>query len=156
MAKRSAGILLYRGDADAIEVLLVHPGGPFWASKDVGVWSIPKGEYDEGEEALACAVREFTEELGATPTGPFLDLGELRQPSRKMVRAWAAWGEFDPATITSSTFEMEWPLKSGRKQAFPEVDRAAWFAPDVARVKILPGQMPFIDRLLLALTGGAG
>ena len=155
MAKRSAGILLYRGEAGGIEVLLVHPGGPFWAKKDAGVWSIPKGEYDEGEEPLACAVREFTEELGAEPSGPFLDLGELKQPSRKVVRAWAARGEFDPAAIKSSTFEMEWPPKSGRKQAFPEVDRAAWFAPDAARVKILPGQQPFIDRLLQALTGGA-
>ena len=155
MAMRSAGILLYRGDADGIEVLLVHPGGPFWASKDAGVWSIPKGEYDEGEEALACAVREFTEELGAEPTGPFLDLGELKQPSRKVVRAWAARGEFDPTAIRSGMFEIEWTPKSGRKQAFPEVDRAAWCAPDQARVKILPGQLPFIDRLSEALTGGA-
>ena len=157
MAKRSAGILLYRGEASEIEVLLVHPGGPFWAKKDAGVWSIPKGEYAEGEEEpLACAVREFTEELGAAPTGPFLELGELRQPSRKVVRAWAARGEFDPADIKSGTFEMEWPPRSGRMQAFPEVDRAAWFTPAAARRKILPGQLPFIDRLLLALTGGAG
>lgn len=156
MAKRSAGILLYRGDAGRIELLLAHPGGPFWASKDAGAWSIPKGEYEEGEEALACAVREFAEELGGVPRGPFLDLGELRQPSRKVVRAWAARGEFDPAALTSGTFEIEWPPKSGRKQAFPEVDRAAWFNPDKARLKILSGQEPFIDRLLLALTGGAG
>ena len=156
MAKRSAGILLYRGEAGGIEVLLVHPGGPFWAKKDAGVWSIPKGEYDEGEEPLACAVREFTEELGAVPSGPFLELGEFRQPSRKAVRAWAARGEFDPADIKSGTFEIEWPPKSGRMQVFPEVDRAAWFTPDAARRKILPGQLPFIDRLLQALTGGAG
>ena len=156
MAKRSAGILFYRGEEGGIEVLLVHPGGPFWAKKDAGVWSIPKGEYDEGEEPLACAVREFTEELGAVPSGPFLELGEFRQPSRKAVRAWAARGEFDPADIKSGTFEIEWPPKSGRMQVFPEVDRAAWFTPDAARRKILPGQLPFIDRLLQALTGGAG
>ena len=157
MAKRSAGILLYRGEASGIEVLLVHPGGPFWAKKDAGVWSIAKGEYAEGEEEpLACAVREFTEELGAVPSGPFLDLGELTQPSRKVVRAWAARGEFDPADIKSGTFKMEWPPKSGWMQTFPEVDRAAWFTPDAARRKILPGQLPFIDRLLLALTDGAG
>jgi predicted NUDIX family NTP pyrophosphohydrolase len=156
MAKRSAGILLYRGDADGIEVLLAHPGGPFWANKDEGAWSIPKGEYDAGEEPLACAIREFTEELGAIPTGPFLDLGELTQPSRKVVRAWAAHGAFEPMALKSSTFELEWPPKSGRKQAFPEVDRAAWFIPGEARRKILPGQVPFIDRLLLAVTGGTG
>ena len=156
MAKRSAGILLYRGDAGGIEVLLAHPGGPFWANKDEGAWSIPKGEYDAGEEPLACAIREFTEELGAIPTGPFLDLGELTQPSRKVVRAWAAHGAFDPMALKSSTFELEWPTKSGRKQAFPEVDRAAWFIPGEARRKILPGQVPFIDHLLLAVTGGTG
>ena len=156
MAKRSAAILLYRGDAGGIEVLLVHPGGPFWAKRDAGVWSIPKGEYDEGEEALACAVREFTEELGAVPSGPFLDLGELTQPSRKVVRAWAAHGAFDPMVLKSSTFELEWPPKSGRKQAFPEVDRAAWFTPGEARRKILPGQLPFINRLVLAVTGRTG
>ena len=156
MAKRSAGILLYRGDAGGIEVLLAHPGGPFWANKDEGAWSIPKGEYDAGEEPLACAIREFTEELGAIPTGPFLDLGELTQPSRKVVRVWAAHGAFDPMALKSSTFELEWPTKSGRKQAFPEVDRAAWFIPGEARRKILPGQVPFIDRLLLAVTGGTG
>ena len=156
MAKRSAAILLYRGDAGGIEVLLVHPGGPFWAKRDAGVWSIPKGEYDEGEEALACAVREFTEELGAVPSGPFLDLGELTQPSRKVVRAWAAHGAFDPMALKSSTFELEWPPKSGRKQAFPEVDRAAWFTPGEARRKILPGQLPFINRLVLAVTGRTG
>ena len=105
---------------------------------------------------MACAVREFTEELGAVPSGPFLDLGELTQPSRKVVRAWAARGEFDPTDIKSGTFEMEWPPKSGRMQVFPEVDRAAWFTPGAARRKILPGQLPFIDRLLLALTSGAG
>ena len=105
---------------------------------------------------MACAVREFTEELGAIPSGPFLDLGELTQPSRKMVWVWAARGEFDPTDIKSGTFEMEWSPKSGRMQVFPEVDRAAWFTPGAARRKILPGQLPFIDRLLLALTSGAG
>ena len=150
MAKKSAGILMYRGSLPALQLLLVHPGGPFWAKKDAGAWSIPKGEYDDGEEPLACAIREFEEELGLRPDGAFLELGELVQPSRKIVRAWAVQGDFDPAALRSNHFEMEWPSRSGRIQSFPEVDRAEWFGPEIARTKILPGQLPFIDRLLCA------
>jgi len=149
MAKRSAGILMYRGSPPRLELLLVHPGGPFWARKDLGAWSIPKGEYAEGEDPLAVAKREFAEELGrAPPQGEFVSLGELVQPSRKLITAFALEGDFDPATLTSNRFELEWPRGSGRKQSFPEVDRAAWFAPAKAREKIQPGQAPFIDRLL--------
>lgn len=164
MTKRSAGILMYRGTGDALELLLVHPGGPFWAKKDAGAWSIPKGEYDAGEDPLAVAKREFAEELGVPPpqrsTSPEGDsaqrvgyqaLGEIVQPSRKVITAFAVEGDFDPAALKSNSFEMEWPPKSGRKQSFPEVDRAAWFAPEEARAKILPGQAGFIDRLLAAL-----
>jgi predicted NUDIX family NTP pyrophosphohydrolase len=149
MIKRSAGILMYRGAGPALELLLVHPGGPFWAKKDQGAWSIPKGEYNEGEEPLACAIREFAEELGSPlPQTAYLDLGELTQPSRKMIAAWAVEGDFDPATLRSNRFEMEWPPKSGRRQSFPEVDRAQWFEVAGARLKIQLGQAPFIDRLL--------
>ena len=152
MAKRSAGILLYRGRGTKLELLLVHPGGPFWAKKDQGAWSIPKGEYEPGEDSLAVARREFEEELGSPPPlGEFLELGELVQPSRKVITAFTCQGDFDPAKLTSNHFEMEWPPKSGRKQSFPEVDRAAWFMPAEAREKIQPGQAPFIDRLLQRL-----
>jgi predicted NUDIX family NTP pyrophosphohydrolase len=154
MAKLSAGILMYRGQGPALELLLVHPGGPFWAKKDRGAWSIPKGEYTEGEDPLACAIREFAEELGrpaVTRPAALFSLGELRQPSRKVIAAFALEGDFDPAMLKSNEFEMEWPPKSGQMQSFPEVDRAAWFAPDAARKKIHPGQAPFIDRLLAAL-----
>ena len=151
MAKQSAGILMHRGSPPALELLLVHPGGPLWANKDDAAWSIPKGEYDEAEDPLAVAIREFTEELGARPfSGPtkLLNLGEIVQPSGKRVRAYAVAGDFDPATLTSNMFELEWPPNSGQVQSFPEVDRAQWFGPDEARTKILPGQAPFIDRLL--------
>jgi len=149
MAKRSAGILMYRGSPQRLELLLVHPGGPFWAKKDKGAWSIPKGEYAEGEDPLAVAKREFEEELGnAPPQGAFLPLGELVQPSRKLITAFALEGDFDPATLTSNRFELEWPRGSGRTQSFPEIDRAQWFAPAKARETIQPGQAPFIDRLL--------
>ncbi len=152
--KQSAGLLLYRGSPQALELLLVHPGGPFWAKKDLGAWSIPKGEYEDGEDPLGVAIREFTEELGTRPiNGPtkVLTLGEMAQPSGKLVTAFAINGDFDPAHLTSNEFEMEWPPNSGRMQSFPEVDRAAWFAPGEAREKILPGQEPFIDRLLAKL-----
>ena len=132
----------------------MHPGGPFWAKKDDGAWSIPKGEYDEGEEALAVAKREFAEEVGAVPDGEFIDLGEVIQPGRKRVRALALEGDFDVSRLQSNTFEIEWPPKSGRKQTFPEVDRAEWFAPEVARRKILAGQRPFIERLLARVGEG--
>src|ERR1700704_3582017 len=149
--KRSAGILMYRRSGPALELLLVHPGGPFWKSKDLGAWSIPKGEYSEGEDALAVARREFEEETGARPRGDCLALGEVVQPGRKIVTAFALAGDFDPATLRSNTFELEWPPKSGRKASFPEVDRAQWFAPAAARQKILKGQSEFIARLLKAL-----
>jgi predicted NUDIX family NTP pyrophosphohydrolase len=151
MAKRSAGILMYRRAGPEIEVLLVHPGGPFWARKDLGAWSIPKGEYAEGEEPLAVALREFEEETGAQPRGKFLPLGEIVQPGRKVVTAWAVEGDFDVGTLKSNLFEMEWPPKSGRRASFPEVDRAEWFSIADARRKILRGQIPFLDRLLSAL-----
>ncbi len=142
---------MYRRAGPSVEVLLVHPGGPFWAKKDLGAWSIPKGEYSAGEEPLAVAVREFEEETGARVRGEFLPLGELIQPGRKVVTAWAVEGDFDVSALKSNLFEMEWPPKSGRKTSFPEVDRAQWFSVADARRKILPGQSPFIDRLLAAL-----
>ena len=150
MATKSAGILMYRGSLPALQLLLVHPGGPFWAKKNAGAWSIPKGECEDGEDPLACAIREFEEELGFRPDDAFLELGELVQPSRKIVRAWAVEGDFDPKALRSNHFETEWPPRSGRMQSFPEVDRAEWFGPDSARTKILAGQLPFIDRLLCA------
>ena len=154
MTRLSAGILMYRGSAQALELLLVHPGGPFWAKKDLGAWSIPKGEYDQGEDPLTVARREFEEELGTPPPqGTVLPLGELVQPSRKVITAFALAGDFAPATLKSNLFELEWPRGSGRMQSFPEIDRAQWFAPGEAREKILPGQSPFIDRLLERLGG---
>ncbi|MGI8902562.1 MAG: NUDIX domain-containing protein [Solirubrobacteraceae bacterium] len=148
MAARSAGILLYRRSAGAVEVLLVHPGGPLWARRDAGVWSIPKGEYEPDEEPLAAARREFAEELGVEPpSGGLADLGEIRQRSGKLVRAWALAGELDPAAAWSNTFELEWPPRSGLMREFPEVDRAAWFPLAAARKKINPAQVALLDRL---------
>jgi predicted NUDIX family NTP pyrophosphohydrolase len=146
-AKQSAGILLHRDG----EVLLVHPGGPFWAKKDAGAWSIPKGEYEEGDDPRACALREFEEELGsALPAGTELvELGTVRQKSGKRITAFAAEGDLDPETISSNTFEMEWPPRSGRTQEFPEVDRAAWFSIEEAREKLNPAQAEFLVRLPL-------
>ena len=148
-AKRSAGILLHRRSGDgALEVLLVHPGGPFWAKKDLGAWSIPKGEYEDGEDALAAARREFAEELGSPAAdGELVALGEVRQTSGKVVTAWALEGDIDADAVTSNTFTMEWPPRSGRTREFPEVDRAAWFGLDEARERILPAQAPLLDRL---------
>jgi predicted NUDIX family NTP pyrophosphohydrolase len=151
MPKRSAGILMYRQHGAEPEVLLVHPGGPFWKNKDLGAWSIPKGEYSDPEDPLAVAKREFEEETGARPLGRFLPLGELVQPGRKIVTAFALEGEFDPATLQSNTFELEWPPMSGRTASFPEVDRAQWFSPADARRKILKGQSEFVTRLLKAI-----
>jgi predicted NUDIX family NTP pyrophosphohydrolase len=151
MPKRSAGILLYRRRGAAIELLLVHPGGPFWAKKDAGAWSIPKGEYSAPEDALTVARRELEEETGLAARGDFLPLGELVQPGRKVVGAWALEGDFDPAALRSNSFELEWPPRSGSRQMFPEVDRAQWFSVADARQKILPGQCEFISRLLKAL-----
>jgi predicted NUDIX family NTP pyrophosphohydrolase len=151
MPKRSAGILLYKRAGAGLQVLLVHPGGPFWAKKDAGAWSIPKGEYAQGEDALTVAVREFEEETGARLVGEFRALGEVKQAGGKIVTAWAVEGDFDPATLKSNSFELEWPPRSGRMQSFPEVDRAAWFDLDEARQKILSGQRAFIDRLCAAI-----
>jgi predicted NUDIX family NTP pyrophosphohydrolase len=151
VAKTSAGILLYRGKADSLEVLLVHPGGPFWAKKDEGAWSIPKGELDEGEEARTCALRELEEEIGSSlglSPERLIELGEVRLKSGKRVLGWAAEGDFDPATLRSNTFAIEWPPRSGEEREFPEVDQAEWFGPVQARLKINPAQVAFLDRLL--------
>lgn len=151
MASVSAGILLYRRAGDSIEVLLVHPGGPFWARKDARAWSIPKGMVEAGEEARACALREMREELG--PGAPALDfealvdLGSVRQKSGKVVHCWAGAGEFDPSELNSNTFMVEWPPRSGRQAEFPEVDRAAWFGIEEAREKFIAAQADFLDRL---------
>jgi predicted NUDIX family NTP pyrophosphohydrolase len=148
-ARRSAGLLLHRLGPGGLEVLIGHMGGPFWAKKDDGGWSIPKGEYDDGEEPLAVALREFEEELGSPcPATDFVPLGEVRLPSGKRLTVWAAEGDFDCSTATSNTFELEWPPRSGRMQAFPEIDRADWFAVAVARSKLVKGQVVFLDRLL--------
>jgi predicted NUDIX family NTP pyrophosphohydrolase len=151
--RRSAGILMYKCRADGLLVLLVHPGGPYWAKRDLGSWSIPKGEY-EGEDPLTAAGREFREETGGQVQGPFLSLGEVAQSNRKTVSAWAAEGDFDPKTLKSDLCEIEWPPKSGRTQLIPEADRAEWFSLQDARVKILAGQRPFLDRLESALKSG--
>lgn len=156
MAKTSAGILLYRRAGDELEVLLVHPGGPLWAKKDAGAWSVPKGEYDEAEEPRACALRELAEELG--PAAPelalddLIELGAITQKSGKVVTCWAAEADFDPAQVDSDLFEMEWPPRSGQRQQFPEVDRAEWFAPGAAKAKINPAQAELVDRLLAYLS----
>jgi len=153
-AKHSAGILLYRLAGSKPEFLLVHPGGPFWAKKDAGAWTIPKGEVEPEEEDVACALRELREELGPAPEierETLIELGSVRQKSGKVVDAWAAEGNFDPAALDSNSFEMEWPPRSGERQSFPEVDRAAWLEPEAARKKILPAQQPFLDRLLAHL-----
>jgi predicted NUDIX family NTP pyrophosphohydrolase len=147
----SAGLLLFRRHAGAVEVLLVHPGGPFWQKKDLAAWSIPKGEHDAGEDPLSAAQREFEEETGFKAEGDFIALGDCRQPSGKIVKAWAVEGDLDAARITSNSFSLEWPPKSGKMREFPEVDRAEWFSIDVAREKILKGQAGFLDRLLAKL-----
>jgi predicted NUDIX family NTP pyrophosphohydrolase len=153
MAPRpSAGLLLHRAGADGREVLLTHLGGPFWAGKDERAWSIPKGELEPGEEPLATARREFTEELGLpVPPGELQPLGDVRQRAGKTVTAWALAADLDVATITSNTFELEWPPRSGRVQQFPEVDRAAWFDLAAARPRIIAAQAEFLDRLLVLL-----
>jgi predicted NUDIX family NTP pyrophosphohydrolase len=148
----SAGLLLFRLTTD-LEVLLVHPGGPYWATKDDGVWSIPKGEYDpDREEALETALREFREETGSdAPAGDSIDLGEVTQTAGKVVRAFAVEGDLESEAIVSNTFEMEWPPRSGATRTFPEVDRAGWFDADEARLKLNPAQAEFVDRLLEVL-----
>ena len=149
MARSSAGLLLYREGDASTEVLLVHPGGPYWARRDDGAWSLPKGEVENGEEPLDVARREFREELGTDPpAGPVSALGEVRQPGGKTVIAWALPGDLDADEVRSNTFTIEWPRGSGTFKEFPEVDRAAWFPLDVARVKLLQGQLPLLDRLI--------
>jgi predicted NUDIX family NTP pyrophosphohydrolase len=147
MAKKSAGLLIYRETSGAIEVFLVHPGGPFWARKDEGAWSIPKGEFEEGEDPLEAAKREFSEETGVALAGEFQPLAPLKQPSGKMVYAWMLKGDLDPARLKSNLFSMEWPRGSGRVREFPEVDRGGWFDLALAKRKILKGQLPFLDEL---------
>jgi len=153
MPKHSAGILLYRVRSGAVEVLLVHPGGPFWANKDLGAWSIPKGEYEPGDDPHAVALREFEEETGhPPPRAGLVELGAIRQRGGKVLTAWAVAGDLDPATVVSNTFTMQWPPRSGTRQEFPEVDRAGWFDPDTAREKLLGAQCELVDRLLARIT----
>jgi len=147
MPKQSAGLLMFRRGGAELEVLLVHPGGPFWKNKDLSAWTIPKGEHDAGEEALVAAAREFREETGIEPRGPFIALTPVKQAGGKVVAAWAFEGDGDAAAIRSNTFSLEWPRGSGRFQDFPEVDRAAWFSLDEARRKILRGQVPLLEEL---------
>jgi len=150
---KSAGILLYRFREGVLQVLLAHPGGPFWAKKDAGAWSIPKGEYEPPEDAAAAARREFTEELGLpVPAGELIDLGSAKQSGGKIVTVWALEGDLDPDAVVPGTFEMEWPPRSGRRQEFPEIDRARWFALDVASSKLVSGQRAFLDRLRDAIS----
>jgi predicted NUDIX family NTP pyrophosphohydrolase len=155
-SKRSAGILLYRFRDGEPEVLLVHPGGPFWARRDSRAWSIPKGEYGEDEEARVCAAREFEEETGtALPPGELIELGDVQQKGGKVVRAFAAEGDLDADSVRSNTFTMEWPPRSGRTAEFPEIDRAAWFGVATARQKMVEAQAAFLDRLLEKLRSAA-
>jgi predicted NUDIX family NTP pyrophosphohydrolase len=148
MPRTSAGLAVYRRTERGIEVLLVHPGGPFWRNKDDGAWSFPKGEFTDGEDPLTVARRELAEETGCVADGEFLPLGAVKQAGGKIVHLWAVEGECDAANIRSNTFMAEWPPRSGQRQAFPEVDRAGWFAPDDARRKLLDAQRAFVDRLL--------
>jgi len=151
MAKRSAGLLMYRVPKGELQVLLVHPGGPFWKNKDDGAWMIPKGEIAEGEDELAAAKREFQEETGLSPQGQLIPLDSVKQKAGKIVTAWAFEGDCDPGTIKSNTFTMEWPPKSGRQQVFPEVDRAYFWPLLEARRKILRAGVPFLDTLVKRL-----
>ena len=147
MAKQSAGLLMYRWKDHDLQVFLVHPGGPFWARKDLGSWSIPKGEYETGEDPLTVARREFYEETGFEANGEFRELDMVRQPGGKKVRAWTFEGECDAHAVRSNNFTIEWPPKSGRTAEFPEVDRAEWFRLELAREKILKGQLAFLDQI---------
>lgn len=151
-SEMSAGLLLFRRTSGGLEVLIAHPGGPYWSKKDLGAWSIPKGLVHTGEDPLAAAQREFSEEIGFRPEGPFRPLGSVRLKSGKEVQAWACEGDFDPARAVSNTMWIEWPPGSGRKAQFPEVDRCGWFSPVQAREKLNPAQAAFIDRLETALT----
>jgi predicted NUDIX family NTP pyrophosphohydrolase len=150
--KKSAGLLMYRrAPGGVLEVLLAHPGGPFWLNRDEGAWTLPKGEYEEPEEPLDAARREFAEETGLEPSPPFVPLGEVRQKSGKRIRAWAFEGAFDPSQLRCNTFEIEWPPRSGRMQKFPEIDRVEWFTAQEARRKINEAQATLLDRLEQAL-----
>jgi predicted NUDIX family NTP pyrophosphohydrolase len=151
MPRTSAGLLMYRLTQDGTQVLLVHPGGPFWKNKDEGAWSIPKGEAEPGEDLLAVAQREFEEELGFEPTGDFTELAPVKQKGGKIVHAWAFKGDCDPSEINSNTFTMEWPPKSGRQVEFPEIDRAEFFDPETARRKIVSGQVGLLEELVQRL-----
>ena len=152
MPKKSAGLLPYRYREGKLEVFLVHPGGPYWTKKDLGAWSIPKGEYGPGEDPLETARREYQEETGCEAAGAFIPLTALKQPSGKIISAWAFAGDCDPDTIRSNSFSLEWPPRSGQMQEFPEVDRAAWFGMDIAKEKILQGQRAFIEELEAVLS----
>ena len=145
--KTSAGILLYRVNAGALEVFLVHPGGPFWAKKDRGAWSIPKGEFEQGDDPLQCARREYEEETGSAVSGPFVALAPVRQPSGKMIYAWAVEGNLDAASVRSNLFAMEWPPRSGIQRQFPEVDSGDWFTVPQALEKLVPGQRGLLTEL---------
>lgn len=147
ISPRSAGLLMYRKREDELEVFLVHPGGPFWSRKDQGVWTIPKGEYEADEEALAAAKREFQEETGFVATGNFMELGSIRQKSGKIVIAWAVEGDCDPDQLTSNTCEVEWPPRSCKHLEIPEIDRGSWFSAQCARTYIRPEQIPFLEAL---------
>ena len=151
--KKSAGLLLFR-HTEQLEILLVHMGGPYWKKKDDGAWSIPKGEFEESEDPLNAAKREFAEETGTVPVGDFIPLEPIKQPSGKLIYAWAVNAEFDPSNLRSNLFTMEWPPKSGKQQEFPEIDRAAWLTPEMAKRKILKGQAPFVDQLQALLRTG--
>jgi predicted NUDIX family NTP pyrophosphohydrolase len=152
----SAGLLLYRRRPTGLELLLAHPGGPFWRDREAGAWTIPKGMVNEGEDLLAAAQREFSEETGIVPTGPFLPLGSIRQRGGKVVHAWAWEGDADPAAMVSNTTSSEWPPGSGRRITYPEVDRCGWFAPEAARQRINAAQAELIDRLQAVLGEGGG
>jgi predicted NUDIX family NTP pyrophosphohydrolase len=152
-SKQSAGILLYRTKTGALEVFLAHPGGPFWKNRNAGSWTIPKGEFGNDEPALDAAIREFKEETGFTPKGPFTALSPIRQKGGKRVFAWTSPGDLVPAAIVSNTFKMEWPRKSGKMNAFPEIDKAGWFTLDDARKMIIPAQTDFLDELEATIKG---
>jgi predicted NUDIX family NTP pyrophosphohydrolase len=151
MPKTSAGILVYKNIQDGIAILLVHPGGPFWAKKDLNSWSVPKGEFNEPEDPFDAAKREFSEETGYLPEGEFIRLETVKQPGGKIVHTWAVKGDFDVSVLKSNQFSIEWPPKSGKFKEFPEIDRAEWFTVETAKMKIIKGQIPIIESLEMIL-----
>lgn len=153
MPRQSAGLLAYRFAHGELEVFLVHPGGPYWARKDAGAWSIPKGEFEPRDDPREAARREFEEETGFVPRGELIPLTPRKQPGGKLIHVWAVQGDWEPAQLRSNSFSMEWPRGSGRMQEFPEVDQGAWFALAAARHKLLPGQVPFVEELALTVSG---